>query len=56
MKVPGYIIRAPADLAALDFEAILGRKGPTLLDVRIDPDEVPPMGVRMRVLSTARNE
>jgi acetolactate synthase-1/2/3 large subunit len=55
MKVPGYVIREPADLAALDFEAILKRKGPTLLDVRIDADEVPPMGVRMRVLGTAGN-
>lgn len=32
---------------------ILNRKGPTLLDVRIDPEEVPPMGLRLQTLDTA---
>jgi acetolactate synthase I/II/III large subunit len=49
----GYTIRAPEDLARLDMDAICSRKGPTLLDVLIDPDEVPPMNVRMRVLANA---
>ncbi|MBI3902612.1 MAG: thiamine pyrophosphate-binding protein [Nitrosomonadales bacterium] len=46
-----HTIRSPQDLAALDVAAMLARKGPTLLDVLIDPDEVPPMNVRMRVLA-----
>ncbi len=45
-----HTIRSPEDLAALDIAAMCARKGPTLLDVLIDPDEVPPMNVRMRVL------
>jgi acetolactate synthase I/II/III large subunit len=49
----GYTIRAPEDLARLDMEAICKHKGPSLLDVLIDPDEVPPMNVRMRVLANA---
>ncbi len=48
-----YTIRAPEDLSSLDVTALCARKGPTLLDVHIDPDEVPPMNVRMRVLANA---
>ncbi len=45
-------IRAPEDFATLDMEAICKRKGPTLLDVHIDSEEVPPMSLRMRTLGT----
>ncbi|QNM98244.1 thiamine pyrophosphate-binding protein [Chitinimonas koreensis] len=48
--VPGYVIRSAADLEALDIGALLRRGGPSLLDVRIDPDEVPPMNVRIKTL------
>lgn len=48
-----HTIRSPEDLSGLDMAAICARKGPTLLDVLIDPDEVPPMNVRMRVLGNA---
>jgi acetolactate synthase-1/2/3 large subunit len=54
MGVPGHRITSPADLDSLDFDAMLRREGPTLLDVCIDPDEVPPMNVRMRALRPAR--
>jgi acetolactate synthase-1/2/3 large subunit len=37
----------------LDVASLCARKGPTVLDVFIDPDEVPPMSVRMRVLEMA---
>ncbi|ROR32017.1 thiamine pyrophosphate-binding protein [Inmirania thermothiophila] len=50
MGVPGHVIRSPQDLEALDVAAICARPGPTLLDVRIDPEEIPPMGKRVRVL------
>jgi acetolactate synthase-1/2/3 large subunit len=46
----GITIRSPEDLSGLDVASMCARNGPTLLDVFIDPDEVPPMGVRMRVL------
>jgi acetolactate synthase-1/2/3 large subunit len=45
-------IRTPEDFAALDMDAICKRKGPTLLDVHIDSEEVPPMSLRMRTLGT----
>lgn len=47
-----FTIRSPEDFAALDIVAICNRKGPTLLDVLIDPEEVPPMDLRMRMLGT----
>jgi len=54
MGVPGYLIHSPQDFLALDIEAMCQRRGPTLLDVRIDPEEVPPMRTRMRVLGTVQ--
>ncbi|MFO1349938.1 MAG: thiamine pyrophosphate-binding protein [Gammaproteobacteria bacterium] len=54
MGADGYIIRSPQDLRDLDINAICKRPGPTLLDVRIDREEVPPMGARMKVLGTVK--
>jgi acetolactate synthase-1/2/3 large subunit len=54
MGIAGHVIRSPEDFAALDMNAILSRKGPTLLDVRIDPEEVPPMDLRMQALGSAQ--
>lgn len=51
MGASAYTIHSPDDLARLDIGALCARAGPTLLDVLIDPDEVPPMSVRMRVLA-----
>ena len=51
MGADAYTIRSPQDLLALDSKAICTRSGPTLLDVHIDPEEVPPMGVRMKALA-----
>jgi acetolactate synthase-1/2/3 large subunit len=53
MGIPGQVIESAADLARLNWEELLRRKGPTLLDVRIDPEEVPPMNLRMRTLGAA---
>lgn len=54
MDIPAYVVRSPADLDCLDMPAILRRKGPTLLDVRIDGEAVPPMSLRMQALGTAQ--
>jgi len=53
MGIPGHIIHSAEEFDSLDMDAILRRKGPTILDVRIDIDEVPPMGLRMQALGTA---
>ena len=50
LGVPGHVIHGPADFDKLDMNEILKRKGPTLLDIRIDGEEVPPMDLRMQTL------
>ncbi|MBS1189312.1 MAG: Acetolactate synthase [Rhodocyclaceae bacterium] len=52
MGISGHVIESPQDLEALDFATLFQRKGPTLLDVRVDPEEVPPMSLRMKALGT----
>lgn len=53
MGIEAYRINCMADLERLNIPAILQRPGPCLLDVLIDPEEVPPMGARMKVLTGA---
>ncbi len=50
MGVAGHVIHSIEDLKALDAREICSRKGPTMLDVRVDPEARPPMGLRTRVL------
>jgi acetolactate synthase-1/2/3 large subunit len=52
MGADAYTIRSPEEMEALDIESICARKGPTLIDVFIDPEEVPPMNLRMQILGT----
>jgi acetolactate synthase-1/2/3 large subunit len=54
MGIPGHVIDSPADLDDLDFDEILARKGPTMLDVRIDREEVPPMFQRLKALGSVK--
>jgi len=44
------VINTAKELFDTDLHALLDHKGPVLLDVRIDTDEVPPMGMRMKTL------
>jgi acetolactate synthase-1/2/3 large subunit len=48
-----HIIRNGHDLQQLDVVALCAHRGPTLLDIRIDPEEVPPIRSRMRVLGNS---
>jgi acetolactate synthase-1/2/3 large subunit len=52
MGAPGHIINSPEDLSRLDIKAICARKCPTVLDVRIDQNEAPPIGLRTNVLQS----
>ncbi len=52
MGVEGIIIRSPQDLLNLNIGRICNKAGPTLLDVRIDPEETPPITIRMKTLSS----
>lgn len=50
MGAIGFNVKSPQELLALDFDAMCAHPGPTLIDVIIDKDEIPPMNARMRVL------
>jgi acetolactate synthase-1/2/3 large subunit len=50
MGIRSYLVRTPADLLGLNITEICQQPGPTLLDVRIDPEQEPPMGQRLQVL------
>ena len=50
MGARAYTIHSAQDLLALDGEDISQHAGPTLLDVRIDPNEAPPIGARIDIL------
>lgn len=52
MGADGYTIHSPEDMDKLDIKALCAKKGPSLLDVYIDGEEVPPMNLRMQVLGT----
>ena len=54
MGVPGHVIESPEDFDGIDFPALLARKGPTLLDVRIDGEEIPPMMLRLKTLGSVK--
>lgn len=50
MGANGVIIDSPPQLNALDIDAICQRRGPTVLDIRIDAEEVPPISMRTNIL------
>jgi len=54
MGIPGHVIDSPADLDAIDFDEMLSRKGPTMLDVRVDREEAPPMMQRVKTLAAVK--
>ena len=53
MGARGFLIRTIDDLNSLDVYSLCYSDGPSLLDIHIDPEEVPPMGARMKVLKRA---
>jgi acetolactate synthase-1/2/3 large subunit len=52
----GIIINSPNELVEVDFKAIFNDNKPTLLDVRIDKDEMPPMMARVKSLNEGKQE
>lgn len=50
LGVPSHVVRSDAELAELDFGAIFARRGPTLIDVRVDGEVQPPIGTRIKIL------
>lgn len=50
MGVKAFNINTLNDWNKLDWQAVISHAGPVLLDIKIDPEEVPPMGKRVEVL------
>jgi acetolactate synthase-1/2/3 large subunit len=55
MGAEAYTIHSPQDLKGLDIEHLCKRRGPSLLDVHIDGEEVPPMNLRVMALNMIEN-
>lgn len=53
MGINAYVVESPKDLQEIDYKAICAQRGPTLLDVRIDREESPPIGLRTKILSAS---
>jgi len=45
MGVNAHTIRYPRDFEQIDYKALCSHNGPTLLDVYVDPEEAPPLGM-----------
>jgi acetolactate synthase-1/2/3 large subunit len=52
MGVDGRTIYSAEDLESIDFSEIIQASRPFLLDIMIDPEEIPPIGRRMAALTT----
>ena len=51
MGIEGIVIESAEELEAIDFERLFSKDGPTIIDARIDAEEVPPMGSRVKDLA-----
>ena len=54
MAIRAHVVESPADFESIDFQGSLSREGPTLIDVRIDGEEVPPMKMRLKTLGSIK--
>jgi len=52
--VEAHRIQTMEQLRELDVASIMARPGPCVLDIEVDRNEVPPMGVRMKVLNETK--
>jgi acetolactate synthase-1/2/3 large subunit len=52
IDIEGYRIEKPEDLIKLDIDRMLKARQPVILDVHIDPDEIPPMKARISALAS----
>ncbi|EWH11183.1 putative acetolactate synthase large subunit [Catenovulum agarivorans DS-2] len=53
MGIRGITVKTPGELADIDWSGLFKADGPTLIDAIIDPDEIPPMGERVKGLAQA---
>lgn len=51
MGIEGITIKTPQELVAIDWQRLGKKQGPTMINLLIDPNEVPPMGQRVKGLA-----
>ena len=51
MGIEGITIETPQELVAIDWQRLGEKQAPTMINVIIDPNEVPPMGQRVKGLA-----
>lgn len=51
MGIHAYRVDTPEDFLSIDFDKVCKLGGPTLIDVKIDAEEVPPIGMRLKILN-----
>jgi len=51
MGIEGITIRTPEELVEIDWQRLGAKKGPTMINLIIDAEEVPPMGQRVKGLA-----
>lgn len=54
MNIEGHVVHSPDDLATLDINSFCAKRGPTLIDVRVDREEAPPLNIRTGTLKKSR--
>lgn len=54
MGIESLTIASIDALEQVEFDELFARQGPTLIDVKIDPEEEPPMGERIKGLATSK--
>lgn len=51
MGLQGIVVNSNDEMEAIDFDALFAKDEPTLIDIRIDKEEVPPMSDRVKGLA-----
>ncbi|WP_196138323.1 thiamine pyrophosphate-binding protein [Aliikangiella sp. G2MR2-5] len=51
MGIEGIRVETPEDLLAIDWTRLGNKKGPTMIDIIVDGEEMPPMGQRVKGLA-----
>jgi len=53
LGIEGLVVETPGQLEELDFDRLFSKNEPTIIDLRIDPEEVPPLGERIKGIATS---
>ena len=55
LGIEGLAVETPRQLDEIDFDRLFSKKEPTIIDLRIDPEEVPPLGERIKGIAACKS-